>query len=141
MNVFSFDDFSKNHNVVLTDSPDRFKTDIDAVRDLLAANVLESWHCVLNYSDDPYDIPADNPMRQFIHWENGSDGDPLICDMSCPSVLGDVLDVLPDNVEFEVFYWADFDGRTRVVVWIRPTYEDIAEMGIDRFAYLCNSAG
>ena len=141
MNVFSFDDFAANNNIVPSDRPDRFSADMDAVRALLEANVIESWHCILNDAEDPNNIPADNPMLQFDYWDSSGSNDRLICDMSCWSFLNDVLDVLPADVEFRIFYWADFDGRDRIVVHILPTYANIAEMGIDRFAYLLNSAG
>ena len=141
MNVFSFDDFAANNNIVPSDRLDLFTADMDAIRALLPANVIESWHCILNNAEDPNNIPAGNPMLQFDYWDNDGSNDPLICDMSCPGVLNDVLDVLPADVEFKVFNWIDFDGGTRIVVHILPTYANIAEMGIDRFAYLINSAG
>ena len=130
MNVFSFDDLAAKNNVVPV------STDKDTVRRLLKSDDISSWHCMLNDSDDPNNIPADNPMLQFEYWLDGGDGDRLICDMSCPSRLGSVLDILPDNTEFKILRFS-----YGVTVWILPTYDNIAEMGLDRLTFLCNSAG
>lgn len=130
MNSFSFGDLAANNNVVPV------STDMDTVRGLLEDDNISSWHCMLNDSDDPNNIPADNPMLQFEYWLDGGDGDRLICDMSCPSNLGSVLDILPDNTELKILRFSY--GTT---VWILPTYDNIAEMGLDRLAFLCNSAG
>ena len=140
MKVFSFDDFAANHNVVPTDRPDRFKADIDAVRSLLESDALFSWHCMLNDSEDPRNIPAGNPMWKVNYWENGGSDENLICDMSCPSRLGSVLDILPDNVEFMILCLPVY-LQNKLTVWILPTYDNIAEMGVDRLTFLCNSAG
>ena len=130
MNVFSFDDLAAKNNVVPVSA------DKDTVRRLLKSDDISSWHCMLNDSDDPNNIPADNPMLQFDYWLDGGDGDRLICDMSCPSRLGSVLDILPDNTELKILRFS-----YGVTVWILPTYDNIAEMGLDRLAFLCNSAG
>ena len=130
MNVFSFDDLAAENNVVSVPA------DMDTVRRLLKSDDISSWHCMLNDSDDPNNIPSDNPMLQFEYWLDGGDGDRLICDMSCPSRLGSVLDILPDNTEFKILRFS-----YGVTVWILPTYDNIAEMGVDRLTFLCNSAG
>ena len=130
MNVFSFDDLAAENNVVSDPA------DMDTVRSLLKSDKICSWHCMLNDSDDPNNIPSDNPMLQFEYWLDGGDGDRLICDMSCPSVLEDVLNILPDNIEFKLLRFS-----YGVTVWILPTYDNIAEMGLDRLTFLCNSAG
>ena len=130
MNSFSFSDLAAKNNVVPASA------DIDTVRSLLASDDICSWHCMLNDSDDPNNIPADSPMLQFEYWLDGGDGDRLICDMSCPSNLEAVLNILPDNTEFKILRFSY--GTT---VWILPTYENIAEMGLDRLTFLCNSAG
>ena len=130
MNVFSFDDLAAKNNVVSVPA------DMDTVRSLLKADEICSWHCMLNDSDDPNNIPSDNPMLQFEYWLDGGDGDRLICDMSCPSRLGSVLDILPDNIELKLLRFS-----YGVTVWILPTYDNIAEMGLDRLTFLCNSAG
>ena len=141
MNVFSFDDFAANGNIgpALDGLDNWFKAGMDAVRTLLDNDIITDWHCLLHADDDANFIPTDNPMRLFDdYWANGSVDDRLICDMSCPSKLGNVLDVLPVDVEFEVMYEAN---NKRCTVWIRPSYEQIAYMGLDRFSLLCNSAG
>ena len=130
MNVFSFDDLAAKNNVVPVSA------DMDTVRSLLKSDNVSSWHCMLNDSDDPNNIPSDNPMLQFEYWLDGGDGDRLICDMSCPSRFGSVLDILPDNIELKLLRFS-----YGVTVWILPTYDNIAEMGLDRLTFLCNSAG
>ena len=133
MNDFSFDDLAAYNNVVSDPA------DMDTVRSLLKSDDISSWHCMLNDSDDPNNIPSDSPMLQFEYWLDGGmeiDGDRLICDMSCPSRLEAVLNILPDNIEFKLLRFS-----YGVTVWILPTYDNIAEMGIDRFTYLINSAG
>ena len=135
MNSFSFDDLAANNNVVPVSA------DKDTVRKLLEADDICSWHCMLNDSDDPNNIPADSPMLQFEYWLDGGDGDRLICDMSCPSNLGSVLDILPDNVEFKILRFSGYNNQAEITVWILPTYDNIAEMGLDRLSFLCNSAG
>ena len=130
MNVFSFDDLAAKNNVVSVPA------DVDTVRSLLKSDKICSWHCMLNDSDDPNNIPSDSPMLQFEYWLDGGDGDRLICDMSCPSRLGSVLDILPDNIELKLLRFS-----YGVTVWILPTYDNIAEMGLDRLTFLCNSAG
>ena len=130
MNVFSFDDLAAENNVVSDPA------DMDTVRSLLKSDKICSWHCMLNDSDDPNNIPSDNPMLQFEYWLDGGDGDRLICDMSCPSDLEDVLNILPDNIEYKLLRFS-----YGVTVWILPTYDNIAEMGVDRLTFLCNSAG
>ena len=124
------------------------KTDFEAIRTLLAANMITDWYCVLHENCDYRFIPADNPMREgpYEDWKKGSSNDSLICDMSCPGVLADVLDILPSDTALEVCYWKTDDGyptpaNSQCTVWIRPTYENIAEMGAGKFFYLCNSAG
>ena len=134
MNVFSFDDLAVENNVVSVPA------DMDTVRRLLKSDDISSWHCMLNDSDDPNNIPSDNPMLQFEYWLDGGDGDRLICDMSCPSRLGSVLDILPDNVEFMILCLPVY-LQNKLTVWILPTYDNIAEMGVDRLTFLCNSAG
>ena len=130
MNVFSFDDLAADNNVVPVPA------DMDTVRSLLKANNISSWHCMLNDSDDPNNIPSDSPMLQFEYWLDGGDGDRLICDMSCPSNLEAVLNILPNNIEFKILRFS-----YGVTVWILPTYDNIAEMGLERLTFLCNSAG
>ena len=130
MNVFSFEDLAAKNNVVSVPA------DIDTVRSLLKSDKICSWHCMLNDSDDPNNIPSDSPMLQCEYWLDGGDGDRLICDMSCPSVLEAVLNILPDNIEFKLLRFS-----YGVTVWILPTYDNIAEMGLDRLTFLCNSAG
>jgi hypothetical protein len=131
MNSFSFSDLAAKNNVVPASA------DMDSVRSLLASDDICSWHCMLNDSDDPNNIPADSPMLQFEYWLDGGDGDRLICDMSCPSNLEAVLNILPDNTELKILSF----NQGEITVWILPTYENIAEMGLDRLTFLCNSAG
>ena len=141
MNGFSFDDFAANSNILPTENPDRFTADMTAVRSLLEADALFSWHCMLNETENVNEIPADSPMRQHEYWADGTDNDPLICDMSCPSQLGAVLDILPADVEFKVLRSPGYDNKEEISVWILPTYKNISEIGLDRLNFLCDSAG
>lgn len=148
MNKLSYSEIAANNNIgpALDGLDNWFKADITAVRELLANDIITDWHCILHADDDASFIPTDNPMRLFNdYWANGSADDRLICDMSCPSTLGNVLDVLPADVELQVMY-DDNSGYPRAnsprcTVWIRPSYDQIAYMGLDRFSILCNSAG